>query len=220
MLIDDIRKGESAELELKRVPNEQPERWLKTVVAFANCKGGRNVFGVTDACEVIGLTGDLYALRDAIVDRIADACSPMPDVIVGIVNVEGREVLELTVSQGRQCPYFLRTQGNSDGVYVRYDATTRKADLATLQELRLDGAGKGYDSVACRGLKLGDADVRALCARLYAEAAENAPAGAMRSFCWGAAWGRMKCADARRCSRRPIASGRRRANGKRIGTAI
>ena len=42
MLIDDIRKGESAELELKRVPNEQPERWLKTVVAFANCKGGRN----------------------------------------------------------------------------------------------------------------------------------------------------------------------------------
>ncbi len=40
MLIDDIRQGESAELELKRVPNEQPERWLKTVVAFANCKGG------------------------------------------------------------------------------------------------------------------------------------------------------------------------------------
>lgn len=41
MLIDDIRQGESAELELKRAPNEQLERWLKTVVAFANCKGGR-----------------------------------------------------------------------------------------------------------------------------------------------------------------------------------
>ena len=41
MLIDDIRKGESAELELKRAPNEQLERRLKTVVAFANCKGGR-----------------------------------------------------------------------------------------------------------------------------------------------------------------------------------
>ena len=41
MLIDEIRQGESAELELKRAPNEQPERWLKTVVAFANCKGGR-----------------------------------------------------------------------------------------------------------------------------------------------------------------------------------
>lgn len=41
MLIDDIRLGESAELEFKRVPNDAPERWLKTVVAFANCKGGR-----------------------------------------------------------------------------------------------------------------------------------------------------------------------------------
>lgn len=41
MLIDEIRQGESAELELKRAPNEQPERWLKTGVAFANCKGGR-----------------------------------------------------------------------------------------------------------------------------------------------------------------------------------
>ena len=182
MLIDDIRLGESAELEFKRVPNEQPERWLKTVVAFANCKGGRIVFGATDEREVIGLTGDLYALRDAIVDRIADACSPMPDVAIDIVNVEGREVLELTVAQGRQCPYFLRAQGDSDGVYVRYDATTRKADLATLQELRLDGAGKGYDSVVCRGLKIVDADVRALCARLYAEAVENAPAGADRSL--------------------------------------
>ena len=182
MLIDDIRQGESAELELKRVPNEQSERWLKTVVAFANCKGGRIVFGATDARDVIGLTGDLYALRDAIVDRIADACSPMPDVAVDIVNVEGREVLELSVTQGRQCPYFLRPQGDTDGVYVRYDATTRKADPATLQELRLDGAGKGYDSVVCRGLKIVDADVRALCARLYAEAVENAPAGADRSL--------------------------------------
>lgn len=41
MLIDEIRQGESAELELKRASNEQPERWLKTGVAFANCKGGR-----------------------------------------------------------------------------------------------------------------------------------------------------------------------------------
>lgn len=41
MLIDDIRQGESAELGLKRAPNEQLGRWLKTVVAFANCKGGR-----------------------------------------------------------------------------------------------------------------------------------------------------------------------------------
>lgn len=182
MLIDDIRRGESAELEFKRVPNEQPERWLKTVVAFANCKGGRVVFGVNDAREVIGLTGDLYAIRDSIADRIADACSPMPDITIGIVNVEGREVLELSVAQGRQCPYFLRAQGDTAGVYVRYDATTRRADPATLQELRLDGAGKGYDSVVCRGLKIVDSDVQGLCTRFYEEAVENAPTNSVRAL--------------------------------------
>ena len=182
MLIDDIRRGESAELEFKRVPNEQPERWLKTVVAFANCKGGRVVFGVSDARDVIGLTGDLYAIRDSIADRIADACLPIPDITIDIVNVEGREVLELSVAQGRQCPYFLRAQGDTAGVYVRYDATTRRADPATLQELPLDGAGKGYDSVVCRGLKIADADVQELCTRLYEEAVENAPTNSVRAL--------------------------------------
>lgn len=100
MLIDDIRLGESAELEFKRIPNEHPERWLKTVVAFANCKGGRIVFGVGDAREILGIEGDLYAMRDSIADRIADGCLPMPDVTIDIVNVDGHELLELSVAQG------------------------------------------------------------------------------------------------------------------------
>lgn len=181
MLIDDIRLGETAELEFKRVPNEQPERWLKTVVAFANCKGGRIVFGITNAHEVVGLKGDLYALRDALADCIAESCQPMPDVAIGIVNVEGRDVLEFSVLQGRQCPYYLRAQGDAEGVSVRYDATTRRADPATLQELRLDGAGKGYDACECRGLRVVDADVKALCMRLYEEAMGHAPARDCRS---------------------------------------
>lgn len=46
-LKDEILAGESATLEFKRCPNENAERWLKTVVAFANGKGGRILFGVT-----------------------------------------------------------------------------------------------------------------------------------------------------------------------------
>ena len=40
MLIDDIRNGESERLEFKERPNDQRDKWLKTVVAFANCRGG------------------------------------------------------------------------------------------------------------------------------------------------------------------------------------
>ena len=45
-LKDEIHAGESATLEFKRCPNENADRWLKTVVAFANGKGGRILFGV------------------------------------------------------------------------------------------------------------------------------------------------------------------------------
>ena len=47
MLIDDIRQGEWAELELKR--------WLKTVVAFANCKGGRTGNSIRKMAEMLGI---------------------------------------------------------------------------------------------------------------------------------------------------------------------
>ena len=44
MLIDEIKNGESATFEFKLMPNKESERRLKTVAAFANCKGGKILF--------------------------------------------------------------------------------------------------------------------------------------------------------------------------------
>ena len=174
MLIDEIRSGESATLEFKLMPNRESERWLKTVVAFANCKGGRIVFGVSNDRKVVGVDGVVVALKDSIVDAVADACAPNPLVHVDVETVEGHSLLVLTVAQGRSCPYYLKAGGLQDGVYVRYDATTRKAETDTIQELQLDGVGKGYDAVECSGLQVEDFAVEALCRRMYEEAVENA----------------------------------------------
>ena len=174
MLIDEIRSGESATLEFKLMPNRESERWLKTVVAFANCKGGRIVFRVSNDRKVVGVDGVVVALKDSIVDAVADACAPNPLVHVDVETVEGHSLLVLTVAQGRSCPYYLKAGGLQDGVYVRYDATTRKAEPDTIQELQLDGVGKGYDAVECRGLQVEDFAVEALCRRMYEEAVENA----------------------------------------------
>lgn len=45
MIEDEIAQGESARLEFKLQPSDS---FLKTVVAFANCGGGRILFGVLD----------------------------------------------------------------------------------------------------------------------------------------------------------------------------
>ena len=60
-LKDEILAGESATLEFKRCPNENADRWLKTVVAFANGKGGRILFGVDNDQTVVGVGNEAFA---------------------------------------------------------------------------------------------------------------------------------------------------------------
>ena len=59
-LKDEIVAGESYSLEFKRVPNEEREKYLKTVVAFANGKGGRILFGVANDRTVVGIPNERY----------------------------------------------------------------------------------------------------------------------------------------------------------------
>ena len=174
MLIDDIRNGENDRLEFKEVPNRDSARWLKTVVAFANGRGGRIVFGVANDRRVVRLKGDLFALKDAIADAIADACVPPVAAEMCVSTIEGKPVIVLEIAAGRQTPYYIKAKGDTDGVYVRFDATTRLADEMALKALRVDGTGKGYDEMVCRTLKVSDADVAALCQRMYQVALDNA----------------------------------------------
>ncbi len=174
MLIDDIRSGENDQLEFKEVPNHDSARWLKTVVAFANGRGGRIIFGVSNVRQVVGLKGDLFAMKDAIADAIADACVPPVSAEMCVSTIEGKPVIVLEIDAGRQTPYYIKAKGDTDGVYVRFDATTRLADEMALKVLRVDGTGKGYDEMVCRTLKVSDADVTALCQRMYQVALGNA----------------------------------------------
>ena len=181
MLVDDILKGESEVLEFKRQPSEDSEKWLKTVVAFANGKGGRILFGVGNDQTVVGLEGNLFALRDSIADAVCDACEPSIPMSIGISTVQGKPILVLEISQGRQCPYYVKSLGESEGVFVRYDATTRKADYATLQELRLMGSRRSYDALECRGWSVSDEAVEKLCHSMYERAVRNIHSPAQRS---------------------------------------
>ena len=54
-LKDEIIGGESYSLEFKLVPNEDRTKYLKTVVGFANGRGGRILFGVANDGSVRGI---------------------------------------------------------------------------------------------------------------------------------------------------------------------
>ena len=55
------------------------KKYMKTVVAFANGRGGKIVFGIEDkTLEVVGMDEDsIYKTMDDITNAISDSCEPV-----------------------------------------------------------------------------------------------------------------------------------------------
>ena len=63
MTIEEILRGETTRVEFKESLPRDAAKYVKTVVAFANCQGGQLVIGVADETrEVVGLDDTAGAL--------------------------------------------------------------------------------------------------------------------------------------------------------------
>ena len=96
MTIEEILAGESKNVEFKVQRPDKSMKYMKTVVAFANGKGGRIIFGIDDKTrEVVGIPDDkVFREIDAITNAISDSCEPtiIPDVYLQNINESGRDV--------------------------------------------------------------------------------------------------------------------------------
>lgn len=76
-LLKEIESGESKTLEFKQSLPARSEKYVKTLVAFANSAGGKLVIGVGDKDhETIGV-GNAAKVIDSIACALADTCSPI-----------------------------------------------------------------------------------------------------------------------------------------------
>lgn len=143
----DIPATESSTLEYKRELPADDRKWLKTVVAFANGKGGRIVFGVDDETHtVIGVPeANISRTIDQLTDVIIHSCTPqiVPDVYVESIGEKYVVVVEITA--GQNTPYYLTKKGIEGGTYVRVAASTRLAEPNVRLELILRSRGLTYD---------------------------------------------------------------------------
>lgn len=133
-LLVQIQQGESKTLEFKA---ELPkgEQLAKTLIAFANCAGGKLIIGVDDSRKLIGISSDIFELQDKIADIIATSCYPslLPEIY--IENIQNIELLVIEVSRGALMPYYLKKHGKEQGTYIRLGATNRQASFEYIQEL-------------------------------------------------------------------------------------
>ena len=79
MTAEEIFAGESENIEFKSEIPAKSEKYMKTVVAFANGKGGKLVFGVENGTwAVTGFSKEeVFQKMDAITNSIFDSCEPV-----------------------------------------------------------------------------------------------------------------------------------------------
>ncbi|MFT4552029.1 MAG: ATP-dependent DNA helicase RecG [Chlamydiales bacterium] len=120
---------------------------MKSLVAFANTAGGILIIGKRDDGEIIGVP-DVLKAEEKLANAIADSISPrlMPEI--EIASHDGVSLLVLRVSHWRG-PFFLKSQGEEQGVYIRLGSTDRQAGPDILNELKRAINKVSFDELAC-----------------------------------------------------------------------
>lgn len=165
MTREEILAGESKNVEFKVSRPEKSIKYMKSVVAFTNGKGGRIVFGIDDETrEIVGIPEEnVFREMDAITNAISDSCEPVivPDIY--LQTIDNKNIIIVEISSGKQKPYYIKQDGITDGVYVRVSGTSRKADRSMTQELYYESEGRSYDTVIRRDVPISDEEIEKLC---------------------------------------------------------
>ena len=171
MTMEEILKGESEDLEFKVDIPAKSEKYIKTVVAFANGNGGKIVFGVEDkSLRIVGFKEDDATQKiDDITNAIWDSCEPKVRAEVYSQVIEGKNIIVAEIPKGMIPPYSIKGAGIWDGTYIRVSGTTRLAPEYLIKEMLLEGMNQSFDRRKVDRV-LTAKEVDALCARLYSHA--------------------------------------------------
>lgn len=137
---------ESENIELKL---EYTSDIKKTVVAFANSKGGTLYIGVSDNGEIIGVD-DLDKTLLNISNFIRDSIKPDVSIYTSsiIKNIEGKNIIEINVQRGINRPYYIAEKGlKPSGVYVRQGNASVPASEELIRQMIKETDGDKFEMV-------------------------------------------------------------------------
>lgn len=151
MLVDEIKLGESVNIEFKREVPQKNEKYIKSVIAFANTAGGKIVIGIDDEThEIVGVDKDgVFKIIDNITNAISDMCYPQIFPNIGVNTIDGKSVIVINIYPGANRPYYIKSLGKESGTYIRVSGTSRPADEAVLRDLELQGTRRSFDEMVC-----------------------------------------------------------------------
>ena len=175
ILKNKLFSGESINIEYKVEMPQKSEKYMKTVVAFANGRGGRIVFGVDDkTLNIVGMNPDtIFQTMDSITNAISDSCEPKIYPDVTLQSIDDKTIIVVEIHPGPMRPYYIKNKGLVDGTYVRVAGTSRHAEGYMLKELILEGQNRYFDNEPCEYLEINEDDIKDLCDKMKKIAIEN-----------------------------------------------
>lgn len=112
-----IAQGESITLEFKSTI-DNPAKIAKTLVAFANTRGGTLLIGVTDKGEICGIGSEYELMR--YIEQASDMyCQPPLLISYETVSVDDQKVLVINIPESEEKPHAVRDPSGKDTVYIR-----------------------------------------------------------------------------------------------------
>ena len=165
MARDTVFSGESKNVEYKVTLPDKSEKYMKTIVAFANTQGGKLIVGIDDKThEIVGVENEiLFQVMDGIANAISDSCVPQIIPDIEPQTVDGKTVIVVSVEAGKNRPYYLKSKGKENGTYIRVAGTSRQAFPEKIRELEMEGARISWDELTCVGYPVSDEATERLC---------------------------------------------------------
>jgi len=146
-----IRNGEGKTIDFKvEIPNSNT--LAKTIIAFSNTAGGKLIIGVDNQGEIIGLEPNvnIFELKDKVASIIYETCYPTVLTDIYTTTIDDHLFLIVEVYRGNLLPYYLKSKGKNEGVYIRVGATNRKASHENILELERQRMNISFDQEANR----------------------------------------------------------------------
>ena len=165
MARDIMFSGESKNIEYKVTLPDKSEKYMKTIVAFANTQGGKLIVGIDDKThQVVGVENDtLFQTMDGIANAVSDSCVPQIIPDIEPQTVDGKTVIVVSVEAGKNRPYYLKSKGKDNGTYIRVAGTSRQAFSEKIKELEMEGARISWDELTCVGYPVTEEATDKLC---------------------------------------------------------
>jgi predicted HTH transcriptional regulator len=165
MTIEDMIFSESKNIEFKEMLPKDSEKFIKTIIAFANTQGGSLIIGVEDGTRTVkGIEEEsIFRMMDSISNAVSDSCVPQIIPNIEPYTINGRNVIVVTVAPGPNRPYYIKSKGKEHSTYIRVGATSRLASPEKIKELEYEGEHISWDELTCIGYTVTEEAIEKLC---------------------------------------------------------